>query len=123
MQEHKLMNTSRKAVLVCGLILMASPLAGWAETEKYICEYSKMEDNQKKDFGYDSYKASSVQDAEKQSRADPSTRKNNLKTSSLNARCTKKSKCRTHAVPTPAFNEGVVGAALLEAVSSVKRTL
>ncbi|KJK15026.1 hypothetical protein ACIOVF_19565 [Pseudomonas sp. NPDC087612] len=68
------MNTSRKAVLVCGLILMASPLAGWAETEKYICEYSKMEDNQKKDFGYDSYKASSVQDAEKQSRADPSNK-------------------------------------------------
>ncbi|MCE5981578.1 MULTISPECIES: hypothetical protein [Pseudomonas] len=68
------MNTSRKAVLVCALILMTSPLAGWADTKEYSCEYSKMEDNQRRDFGYDSYQASSVEDAEKQSRADPSNK-------------------------------------------------
>ncbi|MOA24825.1 hypothetical protein D3C78_1455210 [compost metagenome] len=54
---------------------MTSPLASWADTKEYICEYSKMEDNQKRGFGYNIYDASSVEDAEEQSRAVPSNKK------------------------------------------------
>ncbi|MFK8332606.1 hypothetical protein M2D63_021610 [Pseudomonas sp. BJa5] len=63
------MGILKTAVLLTGLLVGAFPAESWAE-DTYNCEYSKMENNSKKDFGYDTYEASSKEEAEKKSRED-----------------------------------------------------
>ncbi|MDD1041315.1 hypothetical protein M5G13_24815 [Pseudomonas sp. TNT2022 ID609] len=66
------MNLSRKVMLVCAVIVMTSPLAGWAETKKdYECRYSKGTDSS----AYDIYQASSAEEAKAQAERDPANAK------------------------------------------------
>ncbi|MDD1014938.1 hypothetical protein [Pseudomonas rubra] len=70
------MNLSRKVMLVCAVIVMTSPLAGWAETKKdYECRYSKGTDSPADDAAYDIYQASSAEEAKAQAERDPANAK------------------------------------------------